>query len=321
MAASWKNLTSKVSNSFQSVDLSGVSNSLPQLQGTGNKFTKQWQSLTQSARETLGTADELTELPEDYKLLERRVDSLKDAHAYLLKVTKVYDSSSYDYPTNLGESASQLSQSITHNLSFWANAATKGTSLPSPTVADKPVEQKKTLPHALSRAAGSGAMELGGQGDKLGLGLQAFALAQEKIGDARMRQDMKISQTFNKPWMANLNQSIQAALKSRAAVKAARVSLDAARTSMKGINNGDPRIEQARLDVEAAEEKLVNTTEEAISLMRSVLESPDALKALSRFVDAQYAFYQQAADDLKSIQGEIDSLASQAEADFRKSRS
>lgn len=74
------------------------------------------------------------------------------------------------------------------------------------------------------------------------------------------------------PWNATLNSSLNAAIKSRQQVKQARIALDACRATLKSATGG-PKQEQARLDVEAAEEKLVTVTEEAINLMRAVLEN------------------------------------------------
>jgi hypothetical protein len=72
----------------------------------------------------------------EYLDLERRVDGLRSAHVNFLRVAKVYDSETYDYPTQLNETVSELGGSIAHNLTFWAAAATKGANLPQPTVAD-----------------------------------------------------------------------------------------------------------------------------------------------------------------------------------------
>lgn len=146
----------------------------------------------------------------------------------------------------------------------------------------------KTLPHALSRAAASGAIEVAPS--RLSNVLKTYAVAQDAVGAARIAQDDNISRNFIQPWSATLNSSIQAAIKSRSQVKTARISLDACRGVLKNAGGG-PRQEQARLEgelislvtprtrsssrcaVEAAEEKLVNSTEEAINLMRSVLEN------------------------------------------------
>jgi len=225
---------------------------------------------------------------------------------------------------NIGESASEIGQGLTHNLSFWAAQATKGTNLPQPTVTDKPTELPKTLAHALSRAAASGAVELGGgvansQGDKLSKSLQTFAVAEDKIGSVRLAQDQQITNNFLRPWNS-LTISLQATIRARQNVKAARLNLDSLRNSLKGLSAGDPRMEQARLEVEAAEEKLFNATEEAIGMMRGVLESPEAIRAIAALVRAQKEFHAQAASILAEIEPQLEETARSAEEDFRKSR-
>lgn len=118
----------------------------------------------------------------------------------------------------------------------------------------------------------------------MGRSLQAYAVAQDKIGAARLAQDSAITNNFYKPWTSTLNNQINAAVKARQHVKSARLSLDAARAKYKhlsGANTGAAtsagasaqKIEQARLEVEAAEETLVTATEEAINLMRAVLDN------------------------------------------------
>lgn len=68
----------------------------------------------------------------------------------------MYSTETYDYPTNINETLGDFGANVSHGLTFWAAQATKGTNLPKVEPTDKPVEQKKTLPHALSRAAAGG---------------------------------------------------------------------------------------------------------------------------------------------------------------------
>ncbi|GAA6035123.1 hypothetical protein JCM8097_006374 [Rhodosporidiobolus ruineniae] len=280
---------------------------------TGKTLTKNFATLSQTVKERTGRAqeDDVTELPQEYLDLEQRVDGLRAAHQKLLKVAQVYEGN-VDYPTNLGESAQEIGGSLAHNLSAWAAAATKGTHLPQPTVAEKPAEVQKTLPHALSRAAASGAVEVGP--GRLSTVLKTYAVAQDKVGSARERQTETVTSEFLQPWSATLNSSVSAAMKARANVKAARLSLDATRAQFKNATGG-PKQEQARIEVEAAEENLVTATEEAINLMRAVLENPEPIKNLAALVRAQQAFYAEAAEALASVQAEVDEAAVAAEAE------
>lgn len=335
---SWKNFSSNLqslsgnlANSVQGIDLSG----------TSSRFTKGFSELQQSVKETIGKTEEdaITELPEEYKSLEQRCDALRNAHGNLIKITKVYSTETYDYPTNINETLGDFGANVSHGLTFWAAQATKGTNLPKVEPTDKPVEQKKTLPHALSRAAAGGALDLTGgnaaahvpdaslsQGDiRLGKALQSYAVAQDKVGKARLAQDSAITNNFYKPWNSTLNTQIAAATKARAHVKSARLSLDAARAKYKALQAANAaqqgqRQEQARLEVEAAEETLVTATEEAINLMRAVLDNPDSLRSLASLVKAQQEYHARSAEILAGIVDQIEEAGVAAEVDYRKSR-
>ncbi|GAA5890256.1 hypothetical protein JCM8208_002754 [Rhodotorula glutinis] len=289
------------------------------LNDASKNLSKGFANFSQTVKERTGRIenDDVTELPQEYLDLERRVDGLRAAHTKLLAVTRVYETGTYDYPVNLTESATEIGGSIAHNLSSWAAAATKGTNLPQPSVTDKPSSYQKTLPHALSRAAASGAVEVGP--GRLADVLKTYAVAQDKVGAARTRMDGEISTSFLPPWSATLNTSLQAALKARQVVKQARISLDATRATFKHATGG-PKQEQARMEVEAAEEHLVDSTETAINLMRSVLENPEPIKNLGQLLKAQQLFHEEAAQALASVVAEVEEQGTAAEAEWRKSR-
>ncbi|GAA5943933.1 uncharacterized protein JCM15063_006551 [Sporobolomyces koalae] len=189
---SWKSLTT----SLQAVAgqagaaVQGATSNLD-LNSTSTKLSKQFATLSQTVKERTGQTveDDITELPQEYLDLERRVDGLKHAHQQLYKVVKAYETN-YDYPIQINESAQEIGGSLAHNLSAWAAAATKGTHLPTPAVAEKPSEVQKTLPHALSRAAASGAASVGP--GRLANTLKTYAVAQDNIGNARNHQDEEI---------------------------------------------------------------------------------------------------------------------------------
>ena len=79
-----------------------------------------------------------------------------------------------------------------------------------------------------------------------------------------------------------LTNSIAVALKARQAVASSRLELDAAKQAFK--NAGPAKQEQARLEVENAEDDLVQKTEVAITLMKTVLENVSPLLYLVFFV-------------------------------------
>ncbi|KAF8550717.1 hypothetical protein OG21DRAFT_1446252 [Imleria badia] len=291
---------------------------------SANKFAKGFNSSVQATRERLGhiAPDEITELPQEYKDLEARVDALRQAHLALLKITKAYDSESYDYPTQIQESFTELSTTIGHGITNFAATNLKGTNIPAPAPVAPVAAQHKTLPHALGRAATNAATVLthapGGNDDKLGSALAVYAGAWETVAGARVEQDDAIQSQYLQPWQTTLSTSINVAMKARQAVRASRLELDAAKQALKTAGPG--RQEQAKLDIENAEDDLVQKTEVAITLMKTVLENPEPLKNLNELIKAQLIYFSSAAEALSSAQGEIEELSVAAEGDYRKSR-
>jgi hypothetical protein len=139
-----------------------------------------------------------------------------------------------------------LSSNVAHTVTSFAAANLKGTSIPAPPVAAAAKVQPKTLAHALSRAALSGAASLGPD-IRLGKALDLYGNAQAKaswrytrvriltvsglvqIGAARLDQDDAIVERFLQPWQVTLSSSIAVAMKARAAVRASRLELDSAK--------------------------------------------------------------------------------------------
>lgn len=97
---------------------------------------------------------------------------------------------------------------------------------------------------------------------------------------------------------------------------------------------GPARQEQARLEVENAEDDLVQKTEVAITLMKTVLENvcvlhslqrlisehlpkPEPIKNMNELVKAQLLYFSVAAEALAAVQGEIEELSVAAEGEYR----
>ncbi|KAJ8593723.1 hypothetical protein M405DRAFT_838983 [Rhizopogon salebrosus TDB-379] len=291
---------------------------------SANKLAKGFNSSVQATKERLGQVapEEITELPQEYKDLEARVDALRQAHISLFKITKAYETESYDYPTQIQESITELSTTIGHGITNFAATNLKGTNLPAPSPVAPQLAQHKTLPHALCRAATSAAAAMqrtpGGNEDKLGRALTVYAEVFDNIALARIQQDESIQKQYLYPWQTTLSTSINVAMKARQAVRVSRLELDAAKQTLKSTSPA--KQEQARLDVENAEDDLVQKTEVAITLMKTVLENPEPLKNLNELAKAQLLYYAAAAEALSSAQGEIEELSVAAEGEYRKSR-
>lgn len=281
-------------------------------------LTKGLGSSVQATKERLGQVnpEDITELPQEYKDLEERVDALRQAHIQVLKVMKVYESESYDYPMQIQESLTVFGNTISSSVSSFAATNFKGVPI-SPSVTSQSPQAHKTLPHALARTTLASSKALG-EDDRLGKALYQYGSAYQKIADARLSSQGSIQSRFLQPWQVTLNTSITVAMKARAAVKSSRLELDARKAALKSANPS--RQEQARLEVENAEDDLVQKTEVAIGLMKAVLENPEPLKNINELAKAQLEYHAAAAESLAAMQGEVEELALAAEGEYKKSR-
>lgn len=149
------------------------------------------------------------------------------------RITKAYEIESYDYPTQIQESITELSTTIGHGITNFAATNLKGTNLPAPSPVAPQLAQHKTLPHALCRAATSAASAMqrtpGGNEDKFGKALTVYAEVFDNIASARIQQDESIQRQYLYPWQTTLSTSINVAMKARQAVRVSRLELDAAK--------------------------------------------------------------------------------------------
>ena len=90
----------------------------------GQKITERFGTLNQHARERLGHVSDITELPNEYRELEQRVDALKNAQQAVMRTARTFEYEAYDYPGHLHESVTYGAQSLSHTLSSWAASAT-----------------------------------------------------------------------------------------------------------------------------------------------------------------------------------------------------
>jgi len=238
----------------------------------------------------------------------------------MLRITRVFEAETYDYPTQVQESLASISNNISRGVTSFAASNLKGTSLPVPKVTPQAPTEHKTLPHALSRAAVSGANALGPE-SRVGQGLAIYGEAWNTVASARLDHDASICESFLLPWQITLNSSIDVAMKARQAVKTSRLTLDSAKAALKSAVNAPDRQQQARkFDVENAEDDLVQKTELAIKLMKAVVENPEPLRNLNELIKAQLIFHASAAEALAAAQGDIEELSVAAEGAYRNSR-
>ena len=149
--------------------------------------------------------------------------------------------------------------------------------------------QPKTFNHAIARASLNGSQLLnetnpsGGAEDPLATALETYALAEEKVGEARLAQDAQIQSRFLAGWSTTLNTNLMFAQKARKAVENSRLMLDSVKATKKnnatgrGMNPDDEYSlsDHDRAEIEAAEDEFVSQTEEAVGVMKNVCLTTD----------------------------------------------
>ncbi|KAL9106266.1 MAG: hypothetical protein Q9227_008665 [Pyrenula ochraceoflavens] len=277
---------------------------------------------------------EETQLPADYIELEKRVDALKQVHQKLLNVTSQYSNEAYDYPPNIRESFNDLGRTISEKVTLLSHASSPAEAQAAFTAPPSAKPQPKTFNHAIARASLAGSQLLsqthpsGAGEDPLATALEKYALAEEKVGEARLAQDAQIQSRFLAGWSTTLNTNIMFATKARKSVENSRLMLDSTKTSKKsqamgrGMNPDDevPLSEDARAEIESAEDEFVGQTEEAVGVMKNVLDTPEPLRNLADLIAAQLEFHKKAYEILSELAPVVDGLQVEQEASYRKSR-
>jgi hypothetical protein len=222
------------------------------------------------------------------------VDALKKVHNTMLQVTSQYSSEAYDYPTNIRESFNDLGRTVSEKVNLLSAATSPAEAQAALTAPPSAKPQPKTFSHAVARAAINSSHVLSGEHagageDPLATALEKYAIASEKVGEARLSQDAQIQSRFLAGWSTTLNTNIMFATRARKNVESARLNLDATKANAKspgfslpgqaGRKDGmeEDISEEARAKIEQAEDEFVAQTEEAVGVMKNVspLNHPD----------------------------------------------
>merc|ERR1712093_904572 len=178
----------------------------------------------QYVKEQLGQAEDKTQLPPDYIELEKRVDSLKQVHQKMLQVTSQYSNEAYDYPANIKESFGDLGRTVSEKVHLLSSATTPAEAQAALTAPPSAKPQPKTFNHAIARASLASSQLLqqqhSGTGeDPLATALEKYALASERVGEARLAQDSQIQSRFLAGWSTTLNTNLMFTTRARKGVE------------------------------------------------------------------------------------------------------
>ncbi|CAI9636072.1 bar domain-containing protein [Alternaria burnsii] len=296
-----------------------------------------WAARTQQyVKEQVGNVEDKTQLPPDYIELEKRVDALKKVHTTMLQVTSQYANEAYDYPANIRESFNDLGRTVSEKVNLLSSATSPAEAQAALTAPPSAKPQPKTFNHAIARAALNSSHMLTSEQtssseDPLATALEKYAIASEKVGEARLAQDAQIQSRFLAGWSTTLNTNIQFATRARKAVENSRLSLDATKANAKGpaftlpgqapkTAMDDDISEEARAKIEQAEDEFVGQTEEAVGVMKNVLDTPEPLRNLAELIAAQLEYHKKAYEILSELAPVVEQLQVEQEASYRRAR-
>ena len=248
-----------------------------------------------------------------------------------------YNNEAYDYPANIRESFNDLGRTISEKVHLLSTASSPSEAQAAFTAPPSAKPQPKTFSHAIARASLAGSQVLnqsqtGAGEDPLATALEKYALAEEKVGEARLAQDAQIQSRFLAGWSTTLNTNLMFATRARRAVENARLSLDATKAKAKnntghGFNPDDEYMsEEMRAQIERKEDEFVGQTEEAVGVMKNVrmsclaimaagantsgqvLDTPEPLRNLADLIAAQLEFHKKAYEILSELAPVVDGL-------------
>lgn len=182
------------------------------------------------------------------------------------------------------ENISDLGKTISEKVHLLSNATSASEAQAALTAPPTAKPQPKTFNHAIARAALASSHMLqqqhtGATEDPLATALEKYALAEERVGEARLAQDAQIQSRFLAGWNTTLNTNLMFATRARRSVENSRLMLDAAKARAKGQgwklgakSGRDEEIEseEAKVEIEQAEDEFVGQTEEAVGVMKNV---------------------------------------------------
>ncbi|KEY70859.1 hypothetical protein S7711_00704 [Stachybotrys chartarum IBT 7711] len=284
----------------------------------------------QFTKEQLGQADDKTQLPPDYIDLEKKVDALKQAHQKMLSVTTQYSNEPYDYPPNIRESFQDLGRTVSEKVTLLSSATSPAEAQAALVAPPSAKPQPKTFNHAIARASLASSQLLhqnhtGAGEDSLATALEKYALAMERVGEARLGQDAQIQSRFLAGWNTTLNTNLAFASRARKNVEKSRLNLDAVKARVKGntfklggqggqLPHEEPELSpEAQEEIEKAEDEFVTQTEEAVSVMKNVLDTPEPLRNLAELIAAQMEYHKKAYDILSELAPVVEGLQTEQE--------
>lgn len=228
-------------------------------------------------------------LPEKYLSLTRQIDVLKQVQTGIIKVTQS------QFPLTMHRNNAGILQNPASTPS-WGWSASVGPPTPY---------------HAMAVTLSQCGLEIGVD-EPIGSSLYKVATIQQKIGDARLVMDQKLSTDVVQPLNVNLNTNIKFIEKARQKVEQLLAQLNSAR-ARHAASGSDPGAE-LEFELTTAQSSYDQALEHTIQLMLNVLEAPHTIQTLTELIQIQLAYHQEAFQLLSDIYPQVQDIAAAQEA-------
>ncbi|TID30756.1 hypothetical protein CANINC_000672 [Pichia inconspicua] len=246
-------------------------------------------------QEKIGANIDISELPQEYKDLENRVDEILKFYKKVLEITRTYEIESYDYPNHIKENVIDYGKLINEKISELSKAN-------STSEAEKVLlsgrKDRTPVTFAHTFATKLNSVNIDGS---LGEAIKKISEIEIKIGNERLEQDNLIINEFNKKIEDLIKVEFQKCYELREKVLDARLNFDTVRAEIKA--NGET--EELNKKLEEKEDELVSATEVAVESMKELIKPLDSINLMKILFKIQLNYHKNVATQLEGL---IDSL-------------
>lgn len=322
---------------------STVQQNISSLEKEVNNLKPIFARTTRSLQEKFGSIDDISELPQEYKDLESRVDNIKQFYQRILEITRQYELEAYDNPSNLKESLSDYTSLINEKISELSQASTtqdaekvllsgrkdktpktfahqfaktlkisRDNILANKQVSNLPISIISNNAEPETTSSETGVESNIGENVKensLTTALLKISETEFKIGNERLEQDKLIIVEFNIKVKNLLANDFAKCSQLRNQVETARLNFDTVRAEIKSLQNGNSEIqipENLSKKLEAFEDELVNATEIAVEAMKELIKPLESINLLKLLFKIQLNYHKNVVTELTNLVNDLE---------------
>ncbi|CAI8498224.1 unnamed protein product [Pichia kudriavzevii] len=327
----------QLSNSINSLNLGETAASLStKVQSNLTNLEKEVSNLkpilartSRSLQEKFGGIQDISELPQEYKDLECRVDNIREFYRKVLEITGNYELEAYDNPNNLKESFADYGSLINQKIVELSSASTAQEAEKVLTSGRKD-KTPRTFAHQFAKSMNKARADIlankpvslipktnepesfEGEDTTLTLALEKIAEYETKIGNERLEQDKLIIVEFNSKINGLLKEEFTKCSKLRSNVETARLNFDTVRSQIRTTQNGDETVvvpEELTKKLEKCEDELVNATEIAVEAMKELIKPLESVNLMKLLFKIQLTYHKNVTKYLEELIDNLESIS------------